>query len=73
MWEMVRGISKVPVQRRWAISGDSGEGEARAGRAILGGRKVTLLSGWGNLAGEGCLGKGGGGLLGRGLVWRLLM
>lgn len=71
---MVRGISKVPVQRRrWAISGDSDEGEARAGRADLGGRKVTSFSGWGNLAGGGCLGKGGGGLLGRGLVWRSLM
>lgn len=28
MWEMVKGISKVPVQRRWALSGDS-DGEYR--------------------------------------------
>lgn len=75
----IRGAS-VWAGRRRAVSGASGgacrvctEGPGEGGRVALSGRQVTLLSGVGNSEGEGCLGKGRGGLPGRGLVWRLLV
>lgn len=47
VWEMVKGISEVPVQRRWVVSGDSdGEYRALKRRVRLGLEGPCSMVGW---------------------------